>query len=212
MTQNRVVYLHGFGSSSKTSKAKFLAQKIETFEDTSFHSFEFTPTPLDFQYMTITGLVGRLRHYLGQCQQEKLILVGSSLGALVGLICAQRYGGVDQLLLLAPATHFMSSSGGVKMDTIFHYAFNRELPLAEAFYEDGKQYTSPITPAAPSIIIHGRNDTVIPVANSHAYYHAHREKVTLHEVESDHRLQDQVPFMWETLAQCLHPLEAASEE
>ena len=203
MVQNHVVYLHGFGSSGRTSKALHLAEKMTTLDDTSFHSFEFTPTPADFQYMTISGMVGRLRYYLSGCEGERLFLVGSSLGALVCLVCAHRYGGIDGLLLLAPATHFMSSSGDVKMDKVFHYAFDRELPLEEGFYIDGKGYAEPVPPGAPTVIIHGRHDSIIPVSSSHAYYQANREQVTLHEVESDHRLLDQADFIWKTLAQML---------
>jgi pimeloyl-ACP methyl ester carboxylesterase len=200
MLQRKVLYLHGFGSSGKTSKAQLLKSRLEGMPGVNYNAFEFTPTPLDFQYLTITGMVNRLRHELAHSSFDKLVLVGSSLGALVALNYAHFYGGVDYMLLLAPATQFDSARGEKHIEKVFHYAFNRELPLDGYFYQDGKYYEFPVPPAAPTVIIHGRNDNVIPVSGSHAYFKQYQDMVTLHEVESDHRLLDQIEFIWDTLA------------
>jgi hypothetical protein len=47
------------------------------------------------------------------------------------------------------------------------------------------------------LIVHGRRDDVIPVEKSQNYAACYRDKVRLLEVDSDHRLSDQLPLIWE---------------
>ncbi len=62
MTKQTVFYLHGFASSGQGAKAQYFRSKFEPLSEVTFHAFEFNPTPTDFQYMTITGLINRLRY------------------------------------------------------------------------------------------------------------------------------------------------------
>lgn len=93
---------------------------------------------------------------------EPPVLVGSSFGGIAGLcaaIAAHAEGHVVAgLLLCAPALQVPPPPGLV-------------LPLA---------------PPAPTEIVHGRGDDVIPIAFSRDY--ARRHGVPLHEVDDDHRL------------------------
>jgi pimeloyl-ACP methyl ester carboxylesterase len=171
-----------------------------------FKAVEFNPTPRDFEHMTVTGLINRLRQIVLYGTFPNLLLVGSSLGALVGIHYAHRFGGVDRLLLLAPALAFRGMDlteaevetwrrKGARM--FMHYDFEREVPLRYDYYRDGMEYSSPIPPPAPTEIIHGVHDDVVPIAHSRKFAAEHKELVKLLEVDSDHRLADRMPLLWE---------------
>lgn len=203
--KTHIVYLHGFASSAQTGKAKALAELSETEEHIRFISFDFNPTPQDFRFMTITGMINRLRQYLLDQHIQECILVGSSLGALVGCHYTNWYGGVKKLLFLAPALKYsvretekniVEKKGFLP---VFHFAFNQEIPLNKAFFEDACRYEQVIAPPVSTTIIHGKEDEVVPVQNSRDYASQYPDLVELFEVSSDHRLGDQIDFIWNTL-------------
>lgn len=193
MADKWVLLLHGFASSGNSSKAQYFRGKLKALSDVAFHAFDFNPTPTDFEYMTITGMINRLRQYLLVRPTGDLTIVGSSLGALVGLNYVHRFGGVKRMLLLAPA---LSYRGTENADRVYHYAFQREVRLRDGFDVDGTLYQKPVAPPAPTIIIHGRHDDTIPIAYSRRYAALYPAEVRLIEVESDHRLADQLDFIW----------------
>lgn len=128
------------------------------------------------------------------------------MGALVGLHYAYRFGGVKRLLLLAPALTFLTGKytkaelqqwqreGTIK---VAHYAFKREVSLWFDYYLDGLHYLEPVPPPAPLLIIHGRNDEVVPIEHSRRYAARYPDQAQLVEVASDHRLNDQLDLIWE---------------
>jgi pimeloyl-ACP methyl ester carboxylesterase len=89
-----------------------------------------------------------------------LVLVGSSMGGHVAAAAAGR---------LKAAALFL---------------------LAPAFYMPGFEPYTPQGVAAPTAIIHGWHDEVVPVGNSIRWAKEHR--ATLHILDSDHRLEDQI--------------------
>jgi pimeloyl-ACP methyl ester carboxylesterase len=171
----------------------------------AFHAIEFNPTPTDFEYMTLTGLINRLRQYILDHDQDNISLIGSSLGALVGLHYAHRFGGVDRMLLLAPALSYLAGrrsraefeqwkrEGSVK---VAHYAFQQEVPLRYDYHLDGLRYLEAVPPPAPLMIIHGRKDEVVPIEHSREYAAEFPDQVQLVEVDSDHRLNDRLDLIW----------------
>ncbi len=201
---SNVIYLHGFASSAKNSKAEWLRQKNEADEQVNFFAFDFNPTPQDFSQMTMTGMINRLRQFILDGKVENPLLVGSSLGGLVALHYARLFGEIKGLLLLAPALRFRFASPadtqeikGREYRLVFHYAFNQELALYRSFFVDGRQYKDFIEPPATITILHGRQDDVVPIRGSQAYAKKYPDQVQLVEVNSDHRMGDQVDVIWE---------------
>ncbi|GAB4431180.1 MAG: alpha/beta fold hydrolase [Anaerolineae bacterium] len=201
-----ILFLHGFLSSSQGSKARFLADRLAGVPAAVFHAVEFNPTARDFEFMTVTGQINRLRQFVLDHRLERVNLIGSSLGGQVALNYAHRYGGVNQLLLLAPALHYSAphippaeladwEAAGVRH--MWHDGFGREAPLRYQFHLDRLTYAEPPPPPAPTVIIHGRGDEVVPLAGSRAYAAAFPRQVTLIEVDSDHRLGDQSDLIWQ---------------
>ncbi len=201
-----ILYLHGFASSAGGAKAQYLGERFEALPDVDFVPFDFNPTPKDFEYMTVTGLINRLRQHVLYRSVGPFCTVASSMGALVALHYAHRFDGVEKVLLLAPALSYIpadlnetdirrwKNSGVIQVP---HHAFERMLPLRVDLHLDGQRYRRPVPPAAPTLIIHGRDDETVPIENSRAYATAFPERVRLIEVEAGHRLNDQLSLIWE---------------
>ncbi|WP_462324215.1 YqiA/YcfP family alpha/beta fold hydrolase [Desulfoplanes sp.] len=194
-----ILFLHGFTSSAKSGKAIFLKEQCENLQDVRFTIFDFNPTPRDFEYLTITGMINRLRQFLIGTGSERIVVIASSLGGLVATMYAERFGGVDRMLLLAPALFYHPWGTTEEEITLWkkmqtapvpHHGFQQEIPLRYTFHEDGLGYTTPAPPTAATTIIHGRQDQTVPIEHSRAYAAAYPEKVNLLEIDADHRLTD----------------------
>jgi pimeloyl-ACP methyl ester carboxylesterase len=103
-----LIYLHGFASSANGRKAQYLRPLLGALPAVAFHAVEFSPTPADFEYLTITGMINRLRQYILDHKLDSVSLIGSSMGGLVALNYAHRFHGVTRLLLLSPALTYIS--------------------------------------------------------------------------------------------------------
>ncbi len=207
-----IILLHGFASSGNSTKARFLRQKFEKSADISFHAFDFNPTPTDFEYMTVTGMINRLRQTIVERQLNNVSLIGSSMGALVGLNYAHRYGAINRLLLMAPALSYFSGSREEaaardqdpnRTQLVHHYAFDQKIPLRAEIDIDGLLYRVPVPPPVPITIIHGRLDDVVPITHSRQYTAQYPDQVHLIEVDADHPLNDQLDVMWQQIQQFL---------
>ncbi len=198
-----VIYLHGFASSANNSKAEWLRQKNEEEEFVDFYPFDFNPTPADFSSLTVTGMINRLRQFILSENIGQPLLVGSSLGGLVALHYARMFGGVKTLLLLAPALRFYSEhydQKSAKRDEfipVFHYAFNQEIPLLKTYFLDGQNYEEIIPPPVKTVILHGKQDEVVPFEDSKAYAALYPEQVKLTGLVTNHRMSDQVDVIWD---------------
>ena len=69
--------------------------------------------------------------------------------------------------------------------------------LAPAWYMEGHEYLTPAPPSMPICIVHGWHDDIVPVENSVRY--ARNCSATLHIVNGDHRLTDNIAAINEYL-------------
>jgi pimeloyl-ACP methyl ester carboxylesterase len=76
--------------------------------------------------------------------------------------------------------------------------------LAPAFYMSGYEQHTPRPAACPIEIVHGWNDDIVPVENSIRF--ARQYKSTLHVLDADHRLLDNLPQICELFAAFLQRL------
>ena len=77
--------------------------------------------------------------------------------------------------------------------------------LAPAFYMPGFEAHTPQAVTCPIAILHGWRDDVVPVANSVRWAGEHF--ATLHLLDSDHRLEDQLPMICLLLQTFLESLD-----
>ncbi len=73
--------------------------------------------------------------------------------------------------------------------------------LAPAFYMPGYEQHTPQDVPCRTVIVHGWNDDIVPVENSIRWAREHRAE--LHVLDSDHRLQDQIPAISRLLGEFL---------
>lgn len=213
MSKEIVLHLHGFASSAYSAKARYLGERFREFPQVRFLVPDFNPAPSDFQYLTITGMINRLRQYILDREIQNFSMIGSSMGCLVALHYARRFGGVESLLLLAPLLSYSSLPMDGKMlaeweregtTGVFHYGFNEKVPLRYDFHLDGLRYHEQIPSPVPVRIIHGKKDEIIPLEQSRKYAARYPDMVTMKEVDSDHTLLDHLDFIWEEVESILN--------
>ncbi len=206
MNKRTILSLHGFASSAQSTKNQAFSARFEAIPQVAFHAVDFNPTPRDFEYMTTTGQIDRLRQYVLDRRLGQISLIGSSYGGLIAVQYAHRFGGVDRMLLLAPGLHWLS--GGLSEPqlaawkeagavAVFHPAFDREILVRYGMQVDGLRYLEFVPPACPVTIIHGDRDTTVPIADSRAYAAEHPDLVQLVEVDADHDLNGHLDLIWE---------------
>ncbi|MFK8052103.1 MAG: alpha/beta hydrolase [Woeseiaceae bacterium] len=92
-----------------------------------------------------------------------------------------------------------SSMGGhVATAAAIDQAVDGVFVLAPAFHMPGYEAITPAKPDCPMEIVHGWHDDVVPVENSIRFAREHN--VTLHLVNSDHRLGDAIDTINQLLA------------
>ena len=126
----------------------------------------------DFQGMGLADRVQKLVPIL-PTYEKPILLVGSSYGGITAVLSSMQavQQGVEiaGLLLLAPAL------------------LRKEHPFVD----------TALQAVAPTVIIHGRHDDIVPIEGSQAYAKEH--SATLIEVEDDHRLAQSLErIVWET--------------
>ncbi len=110
---------------------------------------------------------------------------------------------VDRLVqtvsaLSAPPVLVGSSMGGyVSAAAVSRAQVRAIFLLAPAFYMPGFEEYTPQDVPVPTAIVHGWHDDIVPVENSIRWAREHR--ATLHVLDSNHRLEDQIEAICQLL-------------
>ena len=147
----RVVYLHGFASSARSSKATFFAERLAS------RGIEMSVPDLnqpDFSTLTVTRMLKQAEEAIAGAS-DPVVLIGSSLGGFVAVQAALEHAArVQRLVLLAPALDFngnrLSELGDRGLDEwkasnqleVFHYAYGRIMPVHYELYLDARRYNA----------------------------------------------------------------------
>lgn len=164
----------------------------------------------DFSHLTITRQLNQVAAAFPH-NYEPVTLIGSSLGGLVSAHLGQQSQQVERLILLAPAFEFLShwlpklEDDAIKRWQqekylmVYHYGEGRSLPLSYDFITDAEQYQEDILQRpVPTLILHGRQDEVIPIRASRHFAHS-RPWVKLVELDSDHALANVTTEIWQAI-------------
>ncbi len=192
----RIIYLHGFASSPLSSKAQFFRRKFAEC------GVAIEIPRLDegkFEALTITGQLGVIDRAVAG---EPAILMGSSLGGYLAALYAARHPEIESLVLLAPAFQFPSRFRERYSTPIFHYGYQREMPLGYQIVEDATNYEDEPVFSPPALVIHGTHDSVVPAAISTGYAAKH-PNVTLRLIQSEHELTDVLDPLWDRVREFL---------
>jgi pimeloyl-ACP methyl ester carboxylesterase len=197
----RVIYLHGFASSPQSSKAQFFQRKLsEAGVDVEIPRLDGG----DFERLSITGQLAVIDKAVAG---RPAVLFGSSLGGYLAALFAARHPEIERLVLLAPGFQFPSlwrrryspeDLSRWKRDgstPVFHYGANREMRLGYQLMEDSAKYEDEPDARQPTLIFHGIQDDVVPIAVSQDFVATH-PNAELHLMNSGHELTDVVDAMW----------------
>jgi uncharacterized protein len=113
MSGRALVYLHGFASSPRSSKARFFEERAGVAR-LSYCCPDLNEP--DFPALTVTRMIEQVRGQLRRLPPGPVALIGSSLGAFVALHAAARHATdgdadrpIDRLVFLAPALDLVQS-------------------------------------------------------------------------------------------------------
>ena len=209
----RALYLHGFASSARSSKAAYFASRFAehgvTLETPDFNE-------PDFSTLTVTRMVEQVGAAIDASPGEQAVLIGSSLGGLVAVQAAlARSELVSHLVLLAPAFDFggnrMRSLGSHSVDEwkrrgalpVFHYGYGRMLSIGYGLYEDAGRYDCvDAVLSLPVQVFQGRRDDAVDPAGVERWARA-RPNVELHMLDDDHQLTASVEHIWHEMKRFL---------
>jgi len=189
-----LVYLHGFSSSPRGNKGTFTRLWAEQ-RGILFHAPDLNLPA--FGTLTLTAQVDAVEALLLGLA-EPPVLVGSSLGGFIATAVAQRGGRIRSMILLAPAIRFarrrlISPSWAGYRERgemeVFHHGVGRPLRLGPELLQDLPTWADDDCwrIQVPTVILHGRRDEAVPLAESEAYRDRNPGTV-LHVLEDDHGL------------------------
>jgi hypothetical protein len=203
-----VIYLHGFASSPGSRKATFFRERFFR---------EGIPIRIpdlaegDFEGLSITR---QLKAVEREAAGEPVVLIGSSLGGYLAALHAARHPESQAVVLMAPAFDFAARwrlrTGESQMAQwqstgwlpVFHYGEGGPARVGFQLYKDAMQYEAYPEVRQPALVLHGRNDDVVPHELSERFA-AGRANADLHLLDSDHELTDVLTELWELTWQFL---------
>lgn len=197
------IYLHGFASSPRSTKAVFFSERLRKL------GHEVLVPDLeegDFQGLTISRQLTAVRRCLatltGPCS-----LIGSSMGGYLATLAALEEPRIERLLLMAPAMD-MRARWAVRYGAdklaywkakgaapTYHHAYREERLIGYGLYEDMARHDSNPAVHVPTLAFMGRSDQVVePEAVER--WAAQQPQVQLRWLDSGHELVDQLETMW----------------
>ena len=208
----RVVYLHGFASSARSTKATFFAEKLAA------KGVDMLVPDLnqpDFSTLTVTRMLKQAGDAIFAAG-DPVALIGSSLGGFVAVQAAVEHAArVQRIVLLAPALDFdgnrLSELGDRGLDEwkasnrldVFHYAYGRMMPVQYELYADARRYNAFDAPLTqPVQVFQGRRDSSVD-PDTVARWAAARPNVELHLLDDDHQLVGSLGEIWKQMERFL---------
>ena len=196
-----IVYLHGFASGPSSSKAVFFARK---FQEAGIRMDIPALDEGDFENLTITRQLSVINKAVAG---RTVTVIGSSMGGYLAALFAARNRNVEKLVLLAPAFDFgrllpqvlgapnLAEWKRVGHRKVFHYAAGRDRDLSYSLIEDAGTYEAYPDAWQPTLILHGRDDTAVPLTYSYQFA-SRRPNATVIELDSDHEMTGVLDRLW----------------
>lgn len=189
--------LHGFASSPRSKKNLALA---EAFEARSLVLHRPDLNQPSFGTLSFAAMLAELDRLDASQRGPRWSMVGSSLGGYVAALWAAAHPErVERLVLLCPAFEL-----GQRWSTLatpaeleqwretgsqpFDDATGKSIPLHYAFVREAMGIEPMPSPRCPTLVIHGRADTRVPIESSRRFVAAEPARRTLVEVDDGHEL------------------------
>lgn len=212
------LFLHGFRSDSGGQKAQALVAhaRARGYSWVRFDLAAHGRSSGAFRDQNLSGWLADATAVASQYPARPLILVGSSLGAWLAVLMAQKARlPVAGLVLLAPAFNFLQrryeelpyeiqtlwrTQGYLSIPDLYNAATGATYDLPYELVTDAQRHDvlqAPVMLPCPLVIIHGAHDELVPLSVSKEFL-AHvscpeRELVVV--PDGDHRLGTAVPLI-----------------
>ena len=221
-----VFYLHGFASSTRSSKATFFARKLHE-RGIVLHTPDLNEP--DFSTLTITRMIEQVTRAI-EAVAGPVALIGSSLGGFVAVqVAVARPSRIDRLVLLAPALDFGPATGSesgaesigggdrrprlgdrsiddwkrTNQLNVFHYGYGRMATVHYGLYADACGYDCVNAPLSmPIQIFQGRRDEAVDPGTVERWARS-RPNVELHMLDDDHQLAASIEYIWREMERFL---------
>lgn len=212
------VYVHGFASSPRSSKARFFAERFQA-HGIGLVTPDFNEP--DFSTLTLTRMIRQLEGVLALLPGSiPVCLIGSSLGGLaavltvVGSLDAGRTP-AERMILLAPALDFGRSRDrqlgpdGIerwrrtdRLD-VYHFGYGEMRWVRYGLYEDAWRYDAFRSPIpVPTLVFQGTRDETVDPAVVERWART-QPNVVLHLVDDDHQMLASLDVIWRMSAEFL---------
>lgn len=202
----RYLYLHGFASGPLSRKAQFFRERLAALG---------IPLEIpaldqdDFEHLTLSSQLSLISDILRNEANghRPVVLIGSSMGGYLAALYAAKHPAVKRMVLLAPAFGFgsrwiqmfgeerVSQWRSAGYADVYHYGAKALRPLSAALLDDATLYPEFPACAQPSLVFHGRNDTVVPIEASERWT-AENPAAQLTPLDSDHELLNVLEDIW----------------
>lgn len=202
LTDRGFVYLHGFASSPGSNKAQRLSAELRA---DGYHVRIPDQNEDDFEGLTVSRALALAERNLF----ERTVLIGSSMGAYVATLLAQREaegrGRVAALVLMAPAfdladrlRHRYGSDavarwardGRVEVD---HYGYGEPRAIGHGFLVDAERHEARPSILPPAYVLTGKRDEVVPHRMVAEVVSASDPSIVFEVVDDDHGLERSAP-------------------
>jgi pimeloyl-ACP methyl ester carboxylesterase len=201
-----VLYLHGFASSPRSSKAQRFVARAEArgvpIKVPDLNRDDPTPDRPDGRFAFEALTARRALRAARRLAFPRTIVVGSSLGGyLATLLAADDPTRVERLILMAPAFDLAArlegrhgaaalvawrASGATEVD---HYGTERPERIGYGLLADARRHAPMPDPGAiPSDVLHGLHDDVVPIALSERFVAARPDTRRLVHADDGHEL------------------------
>jgi pimeloyl-ACP methyl ester carboxylesterase len=211
------LYLHGFASSSNSTKAAYFAERLAQ-HDVALRCPDFNQP--EFATLTMTRMLAQLEAELASIGSGPSAIIGSSLGGTLAILAAARFpASIDRLVLLAPAVMFAKPGHHLLPPErteewrrrgalpFFHYGAQAERTLNVGFFEDSLRY-NPFETAfpQPTLIFQGLRDQSVDYHTVEQFARA-RPNVVVTLLDDDHQLMASLPRIWNDIEPFLGLIE-----
>ena len=200
----KFIYLHGFASSPSSKKATAFRNKFyEMGVSLEVPDLEGG----DFENMTLTSQMNLFSHCIEPFQNRNICVIGSSMGAYLAVLAAQKNLNIQALYLMAPGFNFlnrwMQKLSLVKENEdlwkpivpIFHYKYGETRYINTHLFKDALVWSKKnLKRKLPTRIVHGVFDEVVPIDESRKFVAKH-PWCSLNELKADHSLLTHVDWI-----------------
>ena len=197
-----IIYLHGLGSGPDSQKGVLVREHFSALGYTVSLPSVTVPS---LETLSPRAAVDLVKDLVLQHRDTGLVMMGSSFGAFLALhgykeLSNDERAHVRALVLLAPALHPWDPRSGLLTPErerlwrergsapVLNLETGREVLVHYRFVEELRAFDSrTVVPEVPTLLVHGVNDEVVPVAQSREFVAAHPGTV-LEVLDDTHQL------------------------